>query len=96
MGNGRNALESACHCTAGTVRPVSAAHFQKAVTMDITTGRGVVIAVEHHRAWIETASGGRLFFPMVAWKSPGRPVVGDRVVYRQFGPDFKRVLKADK
>ncbi len=61
----------------------------------ITTGRGVVIAVEHNRAWIETPSGGRLFFPMVVWKSSGRPAAGDRVVYKQLGSTFKRVLRQE-
>jgi hypothetical protein len=62
----------------------------------LSTGRGVVIAVEHNRAWIETPGGGRLFFPFVVFKSPGRPAVGDRVVYRQLGATFKRVLRLEQ
>ena len=65
-------------------------------TPTISTGRGVVVHVEFNRAWISTPSGGRLVFPLVVWKSPGRPAVGDHVVYRQYGPDFKRVLRLEQ
>lgn len=61
----------------------------------LVTGRGVVILVEPNRAWLSTPSGGRLFFPLVVWKSDGRPVIGDRVVYKQLGSTFKRVLRLE-
>jgi hypothetical protein len=62
---------------------------------ETSKGRGVVIAIDGHRAWIRTTSGGRLFFSVLhVWKSPTPPVVGDAVVFQQHGPDFKRVTRA--
>ena len=60
----------------------------------LTIGRGVVILVEQHRAWIRTPSGGRLFFSILhAWRSEGRPALGDSVMFRQHGADFKSVKR---
>ena len=62
-------------------------------TNEITKGRGVVILVEPKRAWLSTPAGARLFFPLLVWKSPGRPVVGDHVAFKQVGPDVKHAQK---
>jgi hypothetical protein len=62
----------------------------------MTIGRGVVIAIDANprRAWIRTPSGGRLFFSILhAWKSNTPPVVGDSVMFRQHGSDFKSVKR---